>query len=98
MSGGGSIAAMVSSLRNNRLLLRKSMKERSREAFSNLGEIKSKPKKQYHKQASHQEMKAIKGKIDQENKIENKKRWGLIIFFTIIGISMFIVLFQLMGV
>ena len=85
MSFGGHAAAMVSSLKNNRSLLRrKSNKEKNRDAFANLASKRKKSKKLRHKKATEEELNHIHSLIN-EDRLKNRKK----IFLTIL-ISAFI--------
>ena len=93
MSNGGSIAAMVSSLKNNRLLLkRRSVKLRGRDAFMHLGEKTTERKELHHKKASKREMELIRKEIAKDQEDERRKTWikySIILFFAGVIIYLF---------
>lgn len=99
MSFGGSVAAMVSSLKNNRALIsRKSMRDRSRDAFARLGDKSKQAHKLHHREATKEELEYTRRKIEKDNAKQRIKFWVLIGSFSIIAILLFYFAFTYMGV
>jgi len=98
MSFGGHAAAMISSLKNNRSLLsRKSLKERSRDAFSHLGEKKQQHKRLHHKKASKEETEYIKREIRKENRKQRQRNLISALLIIILSLAFFYGVFVLWG-
>lgn len=99
MSFGGHAAAMISSLKNNRLLLsRRSLKERRRNAFSQLGDKIQPHKKLHHKKATKEETEKIKFEIREDNDKLRSRNILLFVFLAIIGIAIFYSIYWFLGI
>jgi len=99
MGGGGHSAAMINSLKNNRALLhKKSIKERSKDAYIHLGEKTTKGKRLHHKRATKTEMLRIRKKIFSYKLNERKKMFYTLFIIAFLAIIVFYTIFKYSGI